>query len=262
MATALPESALPRVVFEDRDSFIFVMTAAPAESVNWKDALLAGDVETAVAQQVGTLLGVMHRRSTVADGAIPGDLAEFADQRGFVQLRIDPYHRATAAVHPCLAEAIEAAAQAMLDDPQCLVHGDYSPKNVMVVSGDGPPRVTLLDFEVVHLGNPVFDLAFMLNHLSLKAIRTPQWAPRYGAAARAFWSGYLDETATGPAHATSLETAVVLQIAALLLARVDGKSPVEYLDQDRQKARVREISRRIFAGKLSSLVDLHTALSE
>ena len=268
LADILPPGAVPRIVDQDDANFIYVMTAAPPDGVNWKDALLAGHIDAAVAGQVGRLLGRMHRATAITDGRIPAALRPFADQRSFVQLRIDPYHRATAAAHPDLADAITAAADRMLGQPLAMVHGDYSPKNV-IVSGAGraaaddtnnDAAVMLLDFEVVHLGNPVFDLAFMLNHLTLKALHRPELANQYNRAAASFWSEYAAAAATPPALASDLERDTIQQLGVLLLARVDGKSPVEYITAAAAKANVRRLARAILLGALPTLADLHRRL--
>ena len=104
----LPPLALPLVVHEDPDNFLFVMTAAPGQARTWKDDLLSGRVDTEMAARVGRLLAGMHQHSAVPAETIPSVLQEFADQHCFVQLRVDPYHRATAQAHPDLADAIEA----------------------------------------------------------------------------------------------------------------------------------------------------------
>lgn len=281
----LPPSAVPQVVDTDRGNWLFVMTAAPEDGVNWKEALLDGVVDVGVAARVGSMLGIIHRRSAVAAGeagAIPPELREFADRRGFVQLRIDPYHRAAAAAHPELAAAIEAEAQRMLAQPRVLVHGDYSPKNIIVSSGggtgsggnsddgggNGDGAVFLLDFEVAHLGNPVFDLAFLLNHLTLKAIRRPQLAGEYNGAARAFWTAYRDAAGdiagdggtAAESERASLERDTLRQLGALLLARVDGKSPVEYIVAEGQKAQARRLARELLVGSIAGLAELHCRL--
>ena len=255
----LPNGALPQVVFDDPSNYLFVMTAAPQEGINWKDALLGGDVNEAVAAKVGMLLGTMHRCSAVHEDDIPAELREFADRHCFVQLRIDPYHRATAAVHPDLADAIESEAQQMLNRRHALVHGDYSPKNIIVAGAGASAEVFLLDFEVVHLGNPIFDLAFMLNHLTMKAIHRPEWAGLYNAAARAFWSAYLATEGPG-AEAGNLERQTVRQLGVLLLARMDGKSPAEYITDAGQKREARSIARAILTGEISTIAELHQTL--
>ncbi len=264
LSNALPNGAIPRVVEEDRENFLFVMTAAPGKGVNWKDALLAGDVDAAVAGQVGRLLGVIHRSSCCVGENIPAELQPFADLACFVQLRIDPYHRATATAHPDLAGAIEEQARQMLaprDGRRTLVHGDYSPKNV-IVNGSGPAaQVFLLDFEVVHLGNPVFDLAFMLNHFTLKAIHRPELAERYNEAARSFWEAYIAAAGDLAGEPARLESDTVAQLGALLLARVDGKSPVEYITDDEPKEFARRLARRILTGATTSWPQIHSCLT-
>ncbi|MFQ6030527.1 MAG: phosphotransferase family protein, partial [Dehalococcoidia bacterium] len=161
----LSPRSVPQVRHADPDNYLFVMSCAPEGGVNWKEQLLGGEVDREVAHRVGEVLGQVHSRTS-------GDLRvrdEFIDDQPFIQLRIDPYHRRTAQAHPDLAELIHREARHMLEVKEVLVHGDYSPKNIIVTSGE----VFLLDFEVVHYGNPVFDLAFMLSHLFLKSIHLP-----------------------------------------------------------------------------------------
>lgn len=257
LADVLPAESLPRVVYTNEADFLYVMTSAPAVGVNWKDALLSGDVDTVVAGAVGGLLGVIHRATRIPHGNVPVGLHPFADQNCFVQLRIDPYHRATAAAHPDLAARIESEARRMLNRPLVLVHGDYSPKNVIVTGAGQSASVFLLDFEVVHLGHPAFDLAFMLNHLTLKAIHRPTIAAQYNAAAAAFWSGYIAATLDTYEYADELEADTVSQLGVLLLARVDGKSPAEYITDAPDKDRVRVLARTILNGGLPRLRDVH-----
>lgn len=256
--------SVPEVVHEDREHFIFVMTAAPSSGVNWKEALLDGHVDTTVAGLVGNMLGAIHGSSMVTEDDVPAGLRQFADLDGFVQLRIDPYHRATADAHPDLAEVIEREAQRMLPsagERRTLVHGDFSPKNIIVNGEGASARVLLLDFEVVHLGNPVFDLAFMLNHFTLKAIYNPELAGRLCEAARSFWHAYLGAVETVMGDWESLERDTVRQLGALLLARIDGKSPAEYLTGDDQKQYARSLARGILLSEITSLNELHSRLS-
>ncbi len=255
----LPRSSLPAVIHEDREHFLFVMSAA-RQTRTWKDDLLSGNVDMQVAAEVGRLLGTMHQHSAVVGEAIPPALQEFADQRCFVQLRVDPYHRATALVHTDLEDAIEGEAQAMLGRRLCLVHGDYSPKNVIVTGTEEEPTAFLLDFEVVHLGNPVFDLAFVLNHLTLKAIHRPDLVAQYNAAGTAFWSAYCCNSQTFATDPVRLQLETIRQMGVLLLARIDGKSPAEYITADLQKSLARRLARTILSGDICSLPDLHSAL--
>ena len=254
---------VPEVVHEDRDSFIFVMTAAPADGVNWKEQLLAGQVDLSVAERVGEMLGAIHQQSRVVGDSVPERLGGFADLDCFVQLRVDPYHRATAVAHPDLAEVMEREAQRMLPsahDRRALVHGDFSPKNIIVSGAGDEARVLLLDFEVAHLGNPVFDLAFMLNHLTLKAIYNPALAGRYSEAGASFWYAYLGAVGSSMSQGDSLEIDTVRQLGALLLARIDGKSPAEYITDDGQKGYARRLARDILTGAVVSLSEIHHRL--
>ena len=256
--------SVPRVVDEDRGNFVFVMTAACQDGINWKEQLLGGHIDFVVAERVGSMLGDIHGSSMVVGTDVPDGLAEFDDLECFVQLRIDPYHRATALAHPDLGNVLECEALRMLPgakDRRALVHGDFSPKNI-IVSGEGADaQVFLLDFEVVHLGNPVFDLAFMLNHMTLKAIHRPEWAEQYCSAARGFWDAYLESVGDHAGDQETLQRDTVRQVGALLLARVDGKSPAEYITRDEEKRYAREIARELLAVGIITLAGLHGRLT-
>ena len=142
--------SVPRVVDEDRENFVFVMTAAPRDGANWKEQLLGGHIDVVVAERVGSMLGEIHGSSMVVGADVPDGLEEFGDLECFVQLRIDPYHRATALAHPDLADVLESEASRMLpgvEDRRALVHGDFSPKNIIVNGQGNAAEVFLLDFE-------------------------------------------------------------------------------------------------------------------
>jgi tRNA A-37 threonylcarbamoyl transferase component Bud32 len=254
LASLLPAGTVPRVLYEDKENFLFVMSCAPAEGANWKEQLLQGQVDLRVARKVGATLGTVHRKTAGVESV----RQEFLDDRPFIQLRIDPYHRATARVHPDLAGAIEPEAQRMLDVKAALVHGDYSPKNIIVAGTD----IFLLDFEVVHYGNPVFDLAFMINHLFLKSVYNAPIRRQYFQAVDSFWQGYAEEIASSAEllqGCNSLEWDTVKQLGCLMLARIDGKSPAEYIDSPGTKELVRGTARTILLEKicqLSQVMDL------
>ena len=257
--------SVPRVVDEDRENFVFVMTAAPRDGANWKEQLLGGHIDVVVAERVGSMLGEIHGSSMVVGADVPDGLEEFGDLECFVQLRIDPYHRATALAHPDLADVLESEASRMLpgvEDRRALVHGDFSPKNIIVNGQGNAAEVFLLDFEVVHLGNPVFDLAFMLNHMTLKGIHRPEWAERYCSAARGFWDAYLASVGGQAGDEDTLERDTVRQMGALLLARVDGKSPAEYITGDEEQRYARETARALLMGEMVSLANLHDRLTD
>jgi aminoglycoside phosphotransferase (APT) family kinase protein len=218
----------PAVIFEDRENFACVLEYAGDGSRNWKQDLLSGVVDPKVTRRVASILAELHSQTLESEDV----RKRFADDTNFHQLRLDPYLVTTAIHHPDIKEQLDEVTAFLATEKYCLVHGDFSPKNILLLP-DG--RVWVIDCEVAHYGNPVFDIAFCANHLILKAIHLN--SPAHIEGARSLWSTYWSGITM-----THLEGEAVRTLAALMLARIDGKSPVEYLtEQERQE--VRNISR-------------------
>lgn len=222
----LTPERVPAVLDLDEEVLALTIEAAPAGWRPWKEQLLSGDVDPGVAAELGRVLARWHS----ATAASPEARERFGDRDVFDRLRVDPFHRAVARVHPELVDAIGETVEAMLARRDCLVHGDFSPKNVLV--GDG--ALWVLDHETAHTGDPLFDLAFLLAHLALKTVHRPSAASAYAACAEAFLAAY---GASDPAG-------VAAHLACLLLARVDGKSPADYLDES-ERTQVRALAVRM-----------------
>jgi 5-methylthioribose kinase len=259
LRTILPEGAVPQILFEDRPNYLFAMSCAPDDAVTWKSHLMAGRVERAIAARLGTILGTIHA-GAVEHPALRGILA---DTTHFDELRVDPYYRTIAQRHPDLAPRIRGLIQAMdrPDGERTLVLGDFSPKNLLVHAGG----LILLDFECAHAGDPAFDLGFFLSHLLLKMIRAVpidrQGAGNYADLTRSFWSTYHDRRSIEPAAQAGLVRRANQHTAACCLSRVDGKSPVEYLDAQGQ-ARARTFAREALRAEPATWDDLLQILDE
>ena len=236
LAAELTPAHVPAVVDVDPVRYAIVIERAPSSWSPWKEQLLAGVANPSTGRRLGEVLAAWHA-STSGEGAREA----FGDHEAFDQLRVDPFYRTVARRWPQLGATIEEYVDTMLSRRTCLVHGDYSPKNVLV--GDG---LWVVDFEVAHAGDPSFDVAFMLTHLLLKSIRRPAESGAYLACGRAFVDAYRDRP-------WPLDLAYVLgHVGCLALARVDGKSPVEYLDE-RGRECARAAGRRLLAGPPESL---------
>ncbi|MHB1132187.1 MAG: phosphotransferase family protein [Chloroflexota bacterium] len=246
LARLLPAGAVLAPLHVDAEQHLFVMPCAPAGAETWKAKLLRGELRQATSRRVGELLGLLHARSR----AEPALASEFADRQYFLSLRVEPYLDTVAARRPELAAAIARHRERLLATRECLVHGDYSPKNLLVTP-HSPAAVILLDHEVAHWGDPSFDLAFCLTHLHAKAVAFPERAAGYLALAATFWQAYL--AAAAPAAPATLERHTVGLLGCLLAARVDGKSPVEYLIEERQKEAARALASKILLAELRSL---------
>jgi Phosphotransferase enzyme family len=247
----LSPGSVPEVVFSDDASFAFGMTCVPAGGVLWKQALLDGEIDAEAARHAGRLLACVHRDSAGDERA----RERFASQTVLIQGRIDPYHLMAAEAHPDLAPQIHAEVERLLATRRSLVLGDYSPKNLFVYPG----RVVAIDFEVAHWGDPAFDVAFLLTHLVLKASFRPADAAGYLGAAGAFWGAY----ATGVgADAVRTEPGTVRELGCLLLARIDGKSKVEYISDEETKTLVRDLARGVILSDETRLEPTLAAIGE
>jgi aminoglycoside phosphotransferase (APT) family kinase protein len=219
------------VLWEDRDNYAFAMAAAPEAHQTWKEMLLSGQTvrSLSVAVAVAQLLGRLHG-GTWSDSIAA---KKFDDRTYFDQLRLDPYYRHIASRHADLAPQLGSLIDSVLKHRQCLVHGDFSPKNLLV----WPGCVMLIDCEVGHFGDPAFDLGFFLTHLVLKALWSGPRRKDYLNVASAFWQTYRSALASSLSadELAALESRAMFNLAGCLLARVDGKSPVDYLTAEQQE---------------------------
>lgn len=219
-ATVVPAN-VPRVLGQDAASKSFVMEYLAGDYTNWKAAMLAGQVDAGVARQVGDVLGRIHQ-ATADDDALR---TRFATDANFYAIRLEPYLVETARVHPELAARLLHLVTLTQNNRKVLVHGDVSPKNIMV----GAAGPVLLDAECAWYGEPAFDVAFCLNHLLLKAAWMPQHLAALMQAFQALADAYFAHVDFESPRA--LEQRVAHLLPALTLARIDGKSPAEYLDE-------------------------------
>ncbi len=247
----LPDGTVPRVLFEDRPNYLFAMTCAPDEAVTWKSMLMEGRIDPETASRLGEILGTIH-----TEGANHPTLrTTLADTSLFDSLRVDPYYRTAAKRHPDLASRIASLIESMENPPggRTLVLGDFSPKNILVHDAG----LILLDFECAHAGDPAFDLGFFLTHLLMKEVRAiaSGASARYLGLTREFRDAYIKRRALGTEDLAELIRRANLHTSACCLARVDGKSPVEYLDEKGQ-AMARSFARRALQGPPRSWDDL------
>jgi 5-methylthioribose kinase len=209
----------PRLLWEDRENFAIAMESAPSGAEMWKNRLFGEEFDPGCARAAGRMLGSL----IAASWNDPEARRIFGDRTVFWQLRIDPYYRFTADIVPECADYFHDLIERTGARKVSLVHGDWSPKNLLV-SSEG---VWAIDWEVIHFGDPSFDAGFLLNHLLLKSIAMPQHRADLTHLAEVFIAALGKEL---PAGAEWIEAALFEHLPALLLARVDGKSPAEYLD--------------------------------
>ena len=220
VANKIAPGHVPSPIAHDPVREFFAMGwLAPADHRLWKTELFEHRAKAQDAADMGALLGKIHR-ATARDSAIA---SEFASDENFHALRIEPYLLTTAQKHPAVAPEIERAAHSLANTKLALVHGDVSPKNIML----GKVGPVLLDAECAWFGDPAFDLAFCLTHLCIKARILPRSRKAIEDSFDQMVASYLDQVDWEVA--SDLEHRAATLLPMLALARVDGKSPVEYL---------------------------------
>lgn len=250
-AAAIEPSAVPALLgWSDRENG-FAMEFITGDGIYlWKDALLQAAPFRGEAAAVASVLGRLHATST----APSFDRSRFDNADDFDQLRLDPYLRFTAGRYPDLARQMLDMAKDLLHSRTALVHGDVSPKNILFRKG----QPIILDAECATMGDPAFDVGFCLNHLLLKSYHMPAQQIALRAEAAAFWSAYVDHVTWEPV--AGLEARVAALLPMLMLARIDGKSPVEYLSED-ARARVRGAAQPLIADPAPDLARLMNRLT-
>ncbi|GGC01719.1 putative aminoglycoside phosphotransferase [Novosphingobium endophyticum] len=243
-ASGIEGVRVPRLLAHDEPRGLFAMEFLPPEDHPvWKAQMFAGHVDQDFARDVGRMIAAIHSAGA-HDAQVP---ERFATETNFEALRIDPYLLTTARAHPDLAPIIADTAHRTLATKCALVHGDVSPKNILCCP-DGP---VLIDAETAWFGDPAFDLAFCLNHLAIKARVLPGREALVGAFA-ALSQAYLENVDWE--HPADLEARAAPLLAALALARVDGKSPLEYLSED-DRLSLRKAARECVGARVDRLSD-------
>lgn len=227
---------VPRVLDLDSESSTLVMELAPREAENWRSQLLNRPADPMIGRELGSMLAAWHRRTwtpwpeaiTFADGATQLE-----------ELRLRPFHERIAGRFASISPAVNDIVEELRSQRWCLVHGDFSPKNVLIADR----FMWVIDPEVAHIGNPVLDIAFLGTHLVLAAIARPGFA----ASVESTWAAFVDEYARyGPTMAPDDRLAV--HIGCLLLSRTDGLSPEPGLTAS-QVQRVRQLGLDLILGR-------------
>jgi 5-methylthioribose kinase len=247
---------VPHIHWVDQDLFAYAMTAAEENFVPWKNAILGGSWHRTNPYSAAMLLREVHAQSWHNNS-----FAErFKDRTFFNQLRLEPYYLASADAYPRLSTQLSDLVDQAWNERHALVHGDFSPKNMLVFGG----RFMLIDFEVGHYGDPAFDLGFFLSHLVLKAIHLPHLKETMLETIKAFWLTYSLEIrrVITDVEYVQLESRTVQHLAGCLVARVHGKSPVDYLTPPEQLRAVALAEKLFDLGPAASWHDAYQLLQE
>ncbi len=230
---SITPNSVPELLDLDQSVFALTMSRLPRSSTNWKTDLLAGDILPNIGSELGEILATWHNYGADNESA----RKDFAEDSLFDQLRVTPFYRAVASKNPALASNIQELIDELNREKRTIVHGDFSPKNIMITSEHKP---IVLDFEVMHTGNSVFDLAFLSAHLLCKFMKSEKISEQI--ALRETAENFLNSYKA--LCALPIAPSLPRHIALIALARVEGVSLVSYLDaagQERVTTRTKKI---------------------
>lgn len=241
----VPESVI-EIIAEDTKTGSFAMEYLPLSDYSmWKNDLRDGLCDIDVAASVAESIAAIHSAT-----ANKKDIEEkFATDDLFHALRIEPFILTAAKKHADMADRLLDIAANLASTKIALVHGDISPKNILV-----GPKIIIVDAECAWYGDPAFDLAFLLNHLLLKCIWKPEHREKYLACFEAAWTAYKSHISWE--ECAPFEKRTVDLLLALILARVDGKSPAEYITATADQQMIRDFVRRHLAMSGLNLPDI------
>lgn len=254
LAELAPSGCITPLIFLDPAHNLLAMQAVPQPHQNWKAMLLDGHVHSSHVARFGEILGTIHRRAWERRDELAD---EFDDRSFFESLRLEPYYLYTARQIPEAADFLNALVDRTRAIRWTLVHGDYSPKNILVRED----RLILLDHEVIHFGDGAFDLGFSLAHLLSKAHYLQARRGAFAAAALTYWERY-KKALGGLPEAADLEERAAAHTLACLLARCRGRSPLEYLSETQRDCQTHAVLRLLGdpPGTIQALV--HSFLAE
>jgi hypothetical protein len=224
-----PEGTITALLFEDLQQHVIALSAVPMPHQNWKQILLTGSPAPRQFRMFGQILGEIHARSCNN----PALAETFDDRSNFESLRLEPYYRFSAARLPAAEGFLHGLIEETLSKRICLVHGDYSPKNILVHAG----RFVLVDHEVIHYGDPAFDVGFALTHLLAKALHREGLRGRLLNGARLWVGAYLG-CAAKARFDPGFEARACRHAIGCLFARVLGRSPLEYLSEAERERQI------------------------
>jgi 5-methylthioribose kinase len=235
---------VPQLMDVDPEEFTLTMTRSSREFAVWKAELLCGNIEPGIGRELGRILALWHNAGAQNEAL----RSRFLEDKIFEQLRVWPFYRVIQEKHPSLSLAISGMISQITEEKTTLVHGDFSPKNILVAPGKEP---VILDFEAINTGNPVFDLAFLLAHLVCKEVKTDSAEQKESLRKTAI------EFLASYKKYSEIEVADNLKdhVALIALTRVDGVSLVNYLDSSQQE-RVRSITSRVITSPGADVMDL------
>ncbi len=248
----IPQNA-PAVYFYDEENYIYGREAVPDGCLMWKEHLMKGQLDFGVAKKsIETLVQVHNECSTRQD------IKEmFANKEIFYGLRISPYIEFIVGKYPELQDSAAKIVDETMNQSITLVHGDYSPKNIMVTDSG----ISVLDYEVAHCGHPAFDLAFFSNHFILKSVKFNRYGTAYLAMLNYMAELYFAQMKF--MDKAKFEDSYIRILAMLMLARIDGKSPVEYLVGDKMRQQfVRDLSFRMIRENIHTFAQVYQMLSD
>ncbi len=236
-------NSFPKILGYDEKNFILAMEWFDNKKfIVWKKRLLEKSISLKDGKRIGKLLGIIHKFFYKKKKY----KKIFLNDNTFYDIRIEPYLVFTSKFYPEFSEYYKTTIDLLKKNKSTVIHGDFSPKNILL----GKNYPVILDAETACWGNPAFDLAFLNNHIILKSILNKEIFQNYLKLGKNILETYM---ANFPIvnNKKFIKNFIILQ-ALLILARVDGKSPVEYF-KNKHKNLARNFAKNLLLNNSKNL---------
>jgi len=235
--------AFPKILGHDKKKYILAMNWYNKDQYKlWKSSLLKKYIETKDGKRVAEILVKKHahffNKKAIKD--------KFSNDKTFHAIRIEPYILFTSNSYPQYKKLFDKNIDNLSKNKKTLIHGDFSPKNILI----GKDSPVILDAETACWGDPVFDLAFCNNHIILKSILNFEIKDKYISLSKCFLDTYI--SFLNWENKDEFIERFLSLVPIFILARLDGKSPVEYFQKGHIE-RSRGLAKKLIENNVKTL---------
>ncbi len=226
-------SSIPEVISYNRmKNYLIIEYLNMSRYSNLKEDLLKGKVDLDNLNKIAKKLLYIHKNLKSNYNKKIFQTHNF----NFIKLRINPYLLELNKTYPELKKYINETVNLLRNNQHTVIHADFTPKNILVSKN----KQIILDAETANYGDPSFDIVSLINHLIIKLLFVNKNKKNFVLALKKIFNTY-HSNVTWEEKQDIIKRSLTL-LPLMMLARVDGKSPVEYIKNNNEKNKLRRIA--------------------